>query len=378
MDHSSETPRFLLVGSFALSMLKFRRDLLAAIMAKDFEVHVSLPLPSEDEWIRKDFESMGIHVHDSSLARTGMNPLRDLHSLLEYWRLMRSIRPSHVLSYTIKPIIYASLAATFAGVPNRFALVTGRGYAFEEKSRVFHIGNLAQWLYRVALRRNTLVFFQNTDDEALFRSRGLIAPNGRTVVVNGSGVELDEFAVTPIPKRTTFLLIARLLGAKGIREFVSAAKVVRSSGSDARFMVVGWIDENPDSISEAELVAWKMEGVVEFLGKKTDVRPAISSSSVYVLPSYREGTPRTVLEAMSMGRPIITTDAPGCREPVVEGVNGFLVPVESVDELAAAMRRFVEDPNLAVIMGARSREIAEDRYDVHKVNDAMLIEMAIK
>jgi len=359
-------------------MLKFRRDFLAAILANDFDVHVSLPIPSEDAWIREEFESMGIHVHDSSLARTGMNPLRDLHSLLEYWRLMRSIRPSHVLSYTIKPIIYASLAATFAGVSNRFALVTGRGYAFEEKSKVFHIGNLAQCLYRVALRRNKLVFFQNKDDEALFRAQGLIAPGGRTIVVNGSGVELDEFAVAPIPKRTSFLLIARLLGAKGIREFVAAAKVLKSSGADVRFMVVGWIDENPDSISEDELAAWKVEGFVEFLGKQTDVRPAISSSSVYVLPSYREGTPRTVLEAMSMGRPIISTDAPGCREPVVEGVNGFLVPVQSVDELVTAMRRFVDDPKLAKTMGARSREIAEDRYDVHKVNEAMLIEMGIK
>jgi glycosyltransferase involved in cell wall biosynthesis len=378
MTSNHKKPVFLLVGSFALSMIKFRRDLLSEIKAKGFEVHVSLPVPADDDWIAKEFRSMGVIVHESPIARAGMNPFRDMYYFLHLCRLMLKIRPSHMLSYTIKPIIYASLAARFAGVPNRFALVTGRGYAFEENSKRIHVGNLARWLYRLALSRNKLVFFQNSDDEELFRERGLVAADKRTAVVNGSGVGLDEFSVTPFPSKTSFLLIARLLGAKGIREYVVAAGLLRNHGSDVRFSVVGWIDDNPDSISEDELAGWKTEGIVDFLGKQTDVRPAIADSSVYVLPSYREGTPRTVLEAMSMGRPIITTDAPGCREPVIPGENGFLVAVQSTDELAAAMRKFIEDPSLIEKMGARSREIAEDRYDVHKVNDAMLHEMDIK
>ena len=370
--------RFLLVGSFALSMLKFRKDLLASILEKGFEVHVSLPLPDEDVWIAEEFRSMGIIVHESPLARTGTNPFGDLYSLYKLWRLMRSVRPSHVMSYTIKPIVYGSLAAWLARVPNRFALVTGRGYAFEGDSSRWHVGNLALWLYRVSLRYVKLVMFQNKDDEALFVDRGLVAPGSRTVVMNGSGVNLDEFPVRPLPSKTSFLMIARLLGAKGIREYVAAARMLRDGGHGAEFRVVGWIDENPDAISDEELKEWQAEGVVEFLGRQNDVRPFIEASSVYVLPSYREGTPRTVLEAMAMGRPVITTDAPGCREPVQIGENGYLVPVGAVDELADAMRRFIDNPEVTEQMGRRSREIAEERYDVHKVNAAMMSEMGIE
>jgi glycosyltransferase involved in cell wall biosynthesis len=358
-------------------MLKFRKDLLAAISAKGLEVYVSLPVSEEDAWIAEEFRELGVIVHKSSLVRTGLNPIRDLYSLFELWRLMIRIRPSHVLSYTVKPIVYASLAARFAGVPNRFALVTGRGYAFEKDTHWFHVGNLAQWLYKESMRHVELVFFQNADDEALFKARGLVAESCRTIVLNGSGVNLDQFVVVPLPESPTFLMIARLLAAKGIREFIAAARMVRAEHSDARFLVVGWIDDNPDSVRESEFAQWKEEGVVEFLGRQNDVRPAISLSNVYVLPSYREGTPRTVLEAMAMGRPVITTDAPGCRDTVRSGDNGFLVPVQSVDELAAAMQRFIENPSLAVKMGKRSREIAEERFDVHNVNESMLSAMGL-
>ena len=369
--------RFLLIGSFALSLIKFRKDLIESILAKGIEVHVALPVSAEDDWIASQLEEMGANLHKIGMVRTGTNPIGDLSTLFTLWRLMRKIRPSHVLSYTIKPIVYGSLAARLVGVPNRFALVTGRGFAFQDNQGKLHVGRLAQRMYKLALRHVATVIFQNSDDESLFVGRGLISRNSRTCVVNGSGVNLDEFPVTPLPQEASFLIIARLLGAKGIREFVAAAEQVRNEGHSATFKVVGWIDDNPDSISEGELEAWKSDGVVEFLGKQTDVRPAISSSSVYVLPSYREGTPRTVLEAMAMGRPIITTDAPGCRETVTDGDNGFLVPVHSVEELAVAMIRFVEDPHLAAKMGLRSREIAVARYDVREVNSLMLRAMRI-
>lgn len=377
-DASDVTVRFFLIGSFALSLIKFRKDLIRSLIAKDIDVHVAVPIAAEDHWILDELETMGATVHKLSMVRTGTNPFADLFALFELWQLIGRVKPSHVLSYTIKPIVHGSLAARLARVPNRFALVTGRGYAFEDNQRKFHIGGLAQWLYKVSLKYVAVVMFQNSDDEALFVSKGLISASTGTCVLNGSGVNLDEYPITPLPGDVSFLMIARLLGAKGIREFVSAARKVRSGGHDAKFRVVGWIDDNPDSVSGQELEAWKSEGIVEFLGKQTDVRPSIASSSVYVLPSYREGTPRTVLEAMSMGRPVITTDAPGCRETVADGDNGFLVPVKSVDELASAMLRFVEDPGLAENMGRRSREIAEERYDVHKVNKAMLSVMGIE
>jgi glycosyltransferase involved in cell wall biosynthesis len=172
-----------------------------------------------------------------------------------------------------------------------------------------------------------------------------------------------------------FLLIGRLLGDKGVREYAQAAQAVRRQYPDVQFTLVGMIDSNPNSIAQAELDAWVADGRLTFLGSMADVRPAIAASSVYVLPSYREGTPRTVLEAMAMGRTIITTDAPGCRETVVDGDNGFLVPVKSVEALVQAMVRFIQDPALAPRMGARSRQIAEAKYDVHQVNAVMLREM---
>jgi glycosyltransferase involved in cell wall biosynthesis len=194
-------------------------------------------------------------------------------------------------------------------------------------------------------------------------------------VVNGSGVDVTAFAVAPLPTEPHFLLIARLLGDKGVREYAQAAQRTREIYPQARFSLVGWLDENPDSISQAELDSWVREGTLNFLGRLSDVRPALASCSVFVLPSYREGTPRTVLEAMAMGRAVITTDAPGCRETVVNGDNGFLVSVKSVAALTVAMTRFLDDPELAVRMGRRGRYLAEQKYDVHKVNAMMLKEM---
>jgi glycosyltransferase involved in cell wall biosynthesis len=234
-------------------------------------------------------------------------------------------------------------------------------------------------LYRFALGRTHKVFFQNADDERLFRKLGLLPAFVPSVVVNGSGVDVASFSSKPLPLGTiSFLMIGRLLGDKGVREYAAAARRIKAFHPRARFQLVGWIDTNPDAIGQSELDSWTTDGTLEFLGKLKDVRPAIAASTVYVLPSYREGTPRTVLEAMAMGRPIITTDAPGCRETVIDQQNGFLVPVKSVEALAEAMMKFIEDPSLALRMGRRSREIAEAKYDVHNVNAVMLREMGIK
>jgi len=308
-----------------------------------------------------------------------MNPIKDLTLLFALRKLMRKIGADYVLGYTIKPVIYGSLAAWIAGVKHRFALITGLGYAFTGEAsglrKVLRI--LIQQLYRFSLSRNRLVFFQNPDDEALFRQLSLLKPAIPSSVVNGSGVDVTEYTVAAMPGTPSFLLIARLLGDKGVREYVQAAALVKQRYPEVTFRLVGWIDDNPDAISRAELDAWITAGTIDFLGKLSDVRPAISNSSVYVLPSYREGTPRTVLEAMAMGRAVITTDAPGCRETVVDGDNGYLVPVQDVSALAAAMIKLVESPARVTAMGARSRQMAEDKYDVHKVNAVMLGEMGL-
>ncbi|SDO28649.1 glycosyltransferase family 4 protein [Vreelandella arcis] len=371
--------KFLLVSSFPDSLIKFRGALLKALLAKGLEVHVAVPNISSSLAIFAQLQKMDIKVHEIGLRRTGTNPLADLSTVVELHWLMRRINPDYVLGYTIKPVIYGSIAAWLAGVPNRFALVTGLGYAFtgEASGKRGVLRNLVQRLYRFGLSKTHKVFFQNPDDEALFRQFDLLSTNIPSCVVSGSGIDVADYSLATVPAKPSFLLIARLLGDKGIREYAHASSQVKRQYPEAKFRLVGWIDENPDSISQYELEDWVNSGTLEFLGKLADVRPAIADSSVYVLPSYREGTPRTVLEAMAMGRPIITTDAPGCRETVIEGDNGFLVPIKSVVELAGAMSRFIEQPDLALLMGAKSRAMAEEKYDVHKVNEFMLVEMGI-
>lgn len=373
-------PVFLLVASFPDSLIKFRGPLIEALLAAGCRVHVGVPGLDADSDIASRLSELGVEVHDIPLQRTGLNPLKDLSALLSLRRLMRRIGADYVLGYTIKPVIYGSLAAWVAGVRRRFALITGLGYAFTGEATGLRkvLRTLIQQLYRFSLSRNHLVFFQNPDDEALFRQLGLLKPAIPSRVVNGSGVDVSEYAVSPLPESAVFLLIARLLGDKGVREYAEAAALVKARYPDAVFRLVGWIDDNPDAISHAELDAWVEAGTIEFLGKLSDVRPAIVDCSVYVLPSYREGTPRTVLEAMAMSRAVITTDAPGCRETVVNGVNGFLVPVQDVSALEDSMIKLIENPDQVAAMGERSRQIAEEKYDVHRVNAVMLREMGLK
>jgi glycosyltransferase involved in cell wall biosynthesis len=371
---------FLLIASFPDSLIKFRGPLLQALLAKGLDVHVAAPDLSGAEDIRSELVTLGITLHEIGLKRTGTNPVADFGTMAELWRLMRRIQPDYVFGYTIKPVIYGSIAAWVAGVTNRFSLVTGLGYAFtgEALGKRGLLRKLIQRLYRFGLSKSHKVFFQNPDDQALFQQLNLLPASITSCVVNGSGVDVAGYSIAPLPEKPSFLLIARLLGDKGVREYAIAASKVKAQYPQASFKLVGWIDDNPDAIAQRELDEWVSSGALEFLGKLTDVRPAIAGCNVYVLPSYREGTPRTVLEAMAMGRPVITTDAPGCRETVVDGDNGFLVPVQAVDELASAMIRFIEDPMLVASMGLRSRQIAEEKYDVHKVNEFMLEEMGIQ
>lgn len=371
---------FLVIASFPDSLIKFRGPLIDALLESGKEVHVAAPdlVPGGD--VALALAHKGVRVHSIPLQRTGLNPIRDLALLMALIALMWRLRPRYVLSYTIKPVVYGSLAAWLTGVKHRFALVTGLGYAFTgtASGKRALLRRLIQRLYRFALRRTHRVFFQNPDDEALFREFQLLPETVPSSVVNGSGVDVAQYSVAPLPDKPCFLLIARLLGDKGVREYAQAAQLVKAVYPEVVFRLVGWIDDNPDAITQRELDQWVDSGLLEFLGKLDDVRPAISDCSVYVLPSYREGTPRTVLEAMAMGRAVITTDAPGCRETVVDGDNGFLVPVKDVDALVAAMMKMIDTPGLAASMGERSRRVAEEKYDVHKVNAAMLEGMGIQ
>tara|TARA_Y100001936_G_scaffold46282_1_gene45154 strand:- start:12752 stop:13885 length:1134 start_codon:yes stop_codon:yes gene_type:complete len=369
--------KFILVASHPDSLLNFRGPLIRALLSKDLEVHVAAPDLNADSLIRRSLESYGVNVHKIHMKRTGMNPISDLRTIFQLWILMKKIKPNYFLGYTHKPVIYGNLAAWMAGVNKQFALITGLGYTFQ--SQILWLNHLLQFLYRISMRRVEKVFFQNPDDETLFQNLGIIKTSDqKSVVVNGSGVDLKKFNIASFPKKIQFLLIARLLGDKGVREYFKAAKAVRKNHPDIKFGLVGWIDNHPDAISKKELDESIDAGDIFFYGRMDDVKPAISESSVYVLPSYREGTPRTVLEAMAMGRPIITTDAPGCKETVKDGINGYIVKVKSSQALVEAMLCFIEQPELIESMGNSSRKIAEEKYDVDKVNKHMMIEMGFK
>ena len=380
MGVSISIMKFLLIASFPQSILKFRGKLIQELKLKGFEVHVAAPNIFADQQDYKNLLSLGVVPHNISLSRKGMNPLKDIKTLIELIRLVRFVRPNYVLCYTIKPIIYGMLSSWLLGVQHRISMVTGVGIVFTEissKNIKKSTRLLIKCLYFLALRFSTKIIFQNNDDHKLFLNLRILKKHSPTLIVNGSGVDLIEYNTAEVTKEHNFLIIARLNVSKGIREFVDAARIIKSTDSNINFTVVGWIDEGDDSISKKELQAWVDEGIINYLGILRDVRPAIENCSVYVLPSYREGLPRSVLEAMSMCRPIITTDAPGCRETVVDGENGYLVRIGDVETLVEAMKKFIANPDLIDTMGARSLKIVKEKYDVNIVNREMLRFMEI-
>jgi glycosyltransferase involved in cell wall biosynthesis len=368
--------KFLLVASFPDSILSFRGAMIQSIQALGHEVHILSPVPKNNPHVFSPLEKSGCIIHTFDLDRKGMSVFRDLCVLLRISFLLCTIKPDILFSYTIKPVIYTGLISMVCPVVSRYCLITGLGYAFQnEKSRRTASQYLAQTLYRFALMGVTKVFFQNPDDQRLFRDKQILSNQTPSVVVNGSGVDIAGFRPCALPSKFSFLLIARLIKAKGILEFAEAAESILQNYEDVSFKVAGWTETGVDSIPDEVVAGWTKNRFVEFLGSIEDVRSAIADSSVYVLPSYREGTPRTVLEAMAMGRAIITTDVPGCKETVIDGHNGYLVPPKDVQALTLAIRRFLDNPSLATTMGKRSREIAVKKYDVKKVNKNILREM---
>ncbi len=370
--------RIGVVGGVARSLINFRGPLLRAMIERGHEVIACAPDISDE--VSASLSKMGVKkCYSIPLWRTGMNPFHDFKTYNSLRSIFEKERPDCVLSYTIKPVIYGSLAAQAVNVPGVFSMITGLGYAFTSTTiKQRFLRAVVQPLYRQALKGNTVVFFQNPDDQALFVDRRLVRDVSRTVVINGSGVDLEYYSrAEPVTERIVFLLIARLLRDKGIYEYVEAAKQIKAKYPEIIFQLVGPLDSNPSAISPTTVEAWHKEGIIEYLGEAKDVRPHIGAASVYVLPSYREGTPRTVLEAMAMGRPIITTDAPGCRETVRDGINGFLVPVKDVRRLVEAMERFIENPSLIPKMGEESWKVATEKYDVRKVNAAILDVMGL-
>ena len=369
-----EKKKLLLIGVDPNSLINFREGLIRCFeQAGKNVITVSLPLSTLQE---KCFSQKKINHRSVFFQRNGINPFADLRSFISIFRLYEQQRPALVLAYTIKPIIWGGLAAQFSGV-NFYALVTGLGFAFQGKGfKRKLLTKLVSFLYKVALRHAVKVIFQNEDNRQLFVNRGIV-PIEKTGVVNGSGVDVTYFSYSPLSlidtvKPIRFLCVARLLGEKGLREYAKAAETVKRNYPQVEFVLVGPEDTSPDGIPINEVKYWVSSGVISYQGSIVDVRPFIQRSHVYVLPSYHEGLPRSTIEAMSIGRPVITTTAVGCRETVEEGVNGFKVAVADAKALAEKMIWFIEHPEQVGPMGFASRRIAEDKFDVHKVNAKML------
>ncbi len=362
--------RILLLPSYAESILSFRGPLISDLLSAGYEVSIAAPGIRLE--IRTSLEAMGASVLDVSLKRTGKNMFRDLGYLLQLIEIIKRTQPDLVLSYTIKPNIWGSFAAAWCGVRSA-AMVTGLGYAFTNtgkmSQRVMRV--IATFLYRQATKHNSVIVFQNPDDRDDFIAAGCLANTSKARIVNGSGVDCGHYAQAPLPTEPVFLMIARLLKNKGTREYGEAAVRLKKTHPEARCLLVGFFDEGPDGVSREDVDRW-VEGGMEYHGPKDDVRPSLAACSVFVLPSYREGTPRSVLEAMAMGRPVITSDAPGCRETVRDGVNGYLVPVRDPEALTTRMRDMIENPDRTSEMGEESLRIAWDKYDVQKVNQQLM------
>lgn len=363
--------KILIIGGYGPSLINFRGPLLKAMIAEGHQVFAAAP--SDNENVAQDLTEMGVTYTPVAINRTGMNPLSDMRTVFEIWKTVRSIKPDKVICYTIKPVIYGSIASMLAGSSEIYSMITGLGYAFGQTSGIRGVlFKLVKFLYKTSLRLNKAVMFQNPDDKNLFVDLGIIPESKKTVVTNGSGIDLAQFDVKPVVENgPVFLCLSRLLKEKGVREFAEASITLKKKFPEASFRLVGPHDNGPDSIAENEIEKWRNNGV-ECPGGVIDVRPEIAKASVYVLPSYREGTPRSVLEAMSMGRPVVTTDVPGCRETVVDGINGFLVPVRNVEALAQAMEKFINENSLISSMGRESRSIAEKKYDVKLVNKTIM------
>ena len=363
-----------IITSHAPSLVNFRTSLISALL--DRGVHVYALAPNFDEHIRAAMRELGAIPVDCPMVRTGMNPLRDAINTWHMARLLKQLKPDITLGYFIKPVIFGTLAARWAGVPHRFAMVEGLGFVFTPTGDVLSfkrrlLKQLVLWLYRLGISYAKRVIFLNPDDRAELVAAGVL-PVSKGFLLGGIGVDLSHWTpVPPVLEPTTFMLVARLLREKGVHQFAEAARIVKQSYPLARFILLGGLDDNPGSITEETVRAWVAEGVLEWHGH-VPVEPWLKESSVFVLPSYREGVPLSTQEAMAIGRAVITTDVPGCRETVVDGVNGFLVPPRNAETLAEKMCIFIENPNLIISMGDASRKIAEDRFDVEKVNTKLL------
>ena len=369
-----------LITTHAPSLVHFRGQLIESLRTLEIEVFAIAPNHNADT--RKWLIEQGAVPVDCLLSRTGLNPFFDTLSVISLFKILRLLRPDAVFSYFIKPVIFGTIAARFAGVPRRIAMIEGLGFVFTETGRKNSVRTKALkifvvFLYRIALRFSHQVIFLNNDDAIEFLKLRILKKD-KIFQLGGIGVDLRKWRhCKPATDQITFILVARLLREKGVDYYAKAAREIKREYCDVRFVLLGDLDENPGSIALQDVEAWVAEGILEWPGH-VPVMPFLENSSVFVLPSYyREGVPLSVQEALATGRAVITTDSPGCRETVVDGVNGFLVPTHDVPQLVEKMKIFIRQPSLISSMGEKSRELAVENFDIEK-KTLSLVEVILK
>ena len=375
--------KIVMIGTIASSILGFRKPLIEELIIKGHKVYAFAIDYSNPQ--RRLLKSLGVIPVDYVLCRSGLNILTDLKTMLQLKAKLKVINPDIVLSYFVKPVIYGTMAARLANIPIRIAMLEGLGYVhtasqngYGFKKRILQI--VQGVLFTISFKFATRVVFLNPDDPIDLSKMALFSKS-KVEVVGGIGLELLDYPYSKpnMNNPIRFIFIARLLAEKGIYQLIEAIKLVQEKYPSTELVVLGSLDENsPTGLTKKDLDDFIKQEIIIYPGQVANVNEWLSNSHVFVLPSHREGVPRSTQEAMATGLPIITTDVPGCRETVVDGKNGFLVPAFDVDILSEKMIWFIQNPERIESMGFASRCIAEEKFDVHKVNAKMLKIMGIK
>ena len=365
----------LIISSYAPSLINFRLPLIKELLSRGNKVSIAAPKLKFTDSLQKQLTNLNVDLNIFSLSRSGLNFFQDYKSFKEIRKIIENCNPDIVIAYTAKPVIYTGIILKNFSKITYYPLITGLGYAFTSDNTLKRkiLKNLMIKLYKEGLKSAAKVIFQNRDDQNLFDKLKIIKKNTSTNIVNGSGVDLNMYPFSDLPSKPIFLMISRLLVDKGVREYVKAAQIVHSHFPNAIFQLAGYLDENPSGITLDELQSWVKQGDIQYLGEIESVQSILKSCRYYVLPSYREGTPRSSLEALSTGRPIITTDVPGCRETVIHKKNGLLVSPKNSEVLAEAMISLLEKKDEKIqAMGKESYLLAKEKFEIEKVNKSIL------
>ncbi len=376
-----ELPRVkvAVITSSTRTLVTFRYDFLLALKKTGAEVIAFGPKDETKTEVVKKLKAIGVSFTVIPIANTGLNPLQDWATFKTLKFMLKRQKITHVFAYTLKPVIYGSLAAAAVGIKKVTSMMTGLGhlYTFHDlRTKILRF--VSDCLLKRAFKANRTVFFQNKDDAQVLLDLDLL-PREKMALVNGSGVNLKQFSETPLPQQTplTFLFVGRLLKSKGFYEYCEAVQMVRQKYPGMRYQVLGGYHLNPAKVGHEESIKLMKESGIDYLGEVSDVLPYLQEAHVIVLPSYREGTPKALLEALAVGRPLITTNAPGCCETVSEEANGILVHIEDPWAVAEAMRFFIEHPENLQPMAKASRKLAEEKFDVHVVNKTLIDHMTL-